>query len=53
MASPPGPPAPTKPETVTLTEHGRQLAGVLRGIAQILNPPPDDWSLTGQMEIPL
>ena len=39
------------PEAVTLTEHGRHLAGVLRGIARILNPPPDDWSLTGQMEL--
>ena len=41
------------PEAITLTAHGRHLAGVLRGIDQILNPPPDDWSLTGQMEVPL
>jgi len=46
-------PGTHNPEAVTLTEHGRHLAGVLRGIARILNPPPDDWSLTGQMEIPL
>lgn len=36
------------PEAVTLTAHGRHLAGVLRGIARILNPPPDDWSLDRQ-----
>ena len=36
------------PEAVTLTAHGRHLAAVLRGIDQILNPPPDDWSLDRQ-----
>lgn len=39
------------PEAITLTAHGRHLAGVLRGIDRILNPPPDDWSLDGQMEL--
>lgn len=36
------------PEAVTLTAHGRHLATVLRGIDQILSPPPDDWSLDRQ-----
>ncbi|WP_315149058.1 hypothetical protein [Corynebacterium variabile] len=35
-------PGTHNPEADTLTEHGRHLAGVLRGIARILNPPPDD-----------
>lgn len=41
------------PEAVTRIEHGQHLAGLLWVIARILNPPPDGWSLTGLMEIPL